>query len=150
MRMSFYETLPQVNQCLFPNKPCRLFFRASFYTLSKTLIACKAMQLRFFKVKTLLNNAFNVSHTRTNVWRGCWCSNIPLFPRGVFWGVQTPLLLRRQDVRTPPFFPCLVISQNTPLKKKWARLCESRRYKFLHFCLYSWMVIVELSMSAIQ
>ena len=30
-----------------------------FYTLSKTLIACRAMQLRFFKVKTLLNNAFN-------------------------------------------------------------------------------------------
>ena len=29
-----------------------------FYTLPKTLIACRAMQLRFFKVKTLLNNAF--------------------------------------------------------------------------------------------
>ena len=34
------------------------FFRASFYTLSKTLIACRAMQLRFLKVETLLNNAF--------------------------------------------------------------------------------------------
>ena len=34
------------------------FFRASFYTLSKTLIACRDMQLRFFKVKTLLNDAF--------------------------------------------------------------------------------------------
>ena len=29
-----------------------------FYTLPKTLIACRAMQLRFLKVKTLLNNAF--------------------------------------------------------------------------------------------
>ena len=32
-----------------------------FYTLSKTLIACRDMQLRFFKVKTLLNNDFNLS-----------------------------------------------------------------------------------------
>ena len=30
-----------------------------FYTLPETLIACRATQLRFFKVKTLLNNAFN-------------------------------------------------------------------------------------------
>ena len=30
-----------------------------FYTLLKTLIACKAMHLRFCKVKTLLNNAFS-------------------------------------------------------------------------------------------
>ena len=29
-----------------------------FYTLSKILIACRVMQLRFVKVKTLLNNAF--------------------------------------------------------------------------------------------
>ena len=29
-----------------------------FYTVPKTLIACRAMQLRIFKVKTLLNNAF--------------------------------------------------------------------------------------------
>ena len=28
------------------------------YTLSKTLIACRDIQLRFLKVKTLLNNAF--------------------------------------------------------------------------------------------
>ena len=36
------------------------FFQGfSFYTLSKTLIACRAMQLRFFQVETLLNNAFN-------------------------------------------------------------------------------------------
>ena len=35
------------------------FFRASFYTLSKTLLVCSPdMQLRFLKVKTLLNNAF--------------------------------------------------------------------------------------------
>ena len=31
-----------------------------FYTLPKTLIACRAMQLRFLKVKTFLNNAFNI------------------------------------------------------------------------------------------
>ena len=37
------------------------FFRASFYTLPKTLIACRAVQLRFFLMKTLLNNAFNHS-----------------------------------------------------------------------------------------
>ena len=37
------------------------FFRASFYTLSKTLIACRDTQLRFFKVKTLLNNAFKIN-----------------------------------------------------------------------------------------
>ena len=30
-----------------------------FYTLPKTLIACRDMQLRFLKGKTLLNNAFN-------------------------------------------------------------------------------------------
>ena len=30
------------------------------YTLSKTLIACRDMQLRFFKVKTLLNNALTL------------------------------------------------------------------------------------------
>ena len=29
-----------------------------FYTLSNTLITCRAMQLRLFKVETLLNNAF--------------------------------------------------------------------------------------------
>ena len=29
-----------------------------FYTVWKTLIVCRDMQLRFFKVKTLLNNAF--------------------------------------------------------------------------------------------
>ena len=29
-----------------------------FYTLLKTLIACRAMQLRYIKVETLLNNAF--------------------------------------------------------------------------------------------
>ena len=39
----------------------RCFFSSSgfqFYTLSKILIACRDMQLRFFKVKTLLNNVF--------------------------------------------------------------------------------------------
>ena len=36
----------------------QFFSGLHFYTLSKTLIACRAMQLRFFKVKTLLNNAF--------------------------------------------------------------------------------------------
>ena len=36
------------------------FFKGfHFYTLSKTPIACRDMQLRFLKVKTLLNNAFN-------------------------------------------------------------------------------------------
>ena len=38
-----------------------IFFRVAkyvHYTLSKTLIACRAMQLRFLKVETLLNNAF--------------------------------------------------------------------------------------------
>ena len=32
-----------------------------FYTLSQTLEACRARQLRFFKAETLLNNAFNDS-----------------------------------------------------------------------------------------
>ena len=35
-----------------------LFSGLQFYTLSKTLTACRDMQLRFLKVKTLLNNAF--------------------------------------------------------------------------------------------
>ena len=35
------------------------FSELHFYTLSKTLIACRDRQLRFFKRKTLLNNAFN-------------------------------------------------------------------------------------------
>ena len=34
-------------------------FRATFYTLSKTLLACRARKLRFLKVDKLLNNAFN-------------------------------------------------------------------------------------------
>ena len=37
-----------------------LFFQGFIFTpIPKTLIACRAMQFRFFKVKTLLNNAFN-------------------------------------------------------------------------------------------
>ena len=36
------------------------FSGLNFYTLSKTLIACGAMHLRFFEVETLLNNAFKV------------------------------------------------------------------------------------------
>ena len=42
----------------------KLFSGLQFYTLPKTLIACRAMQLRFFfRVKTLLNNAFNLKYT---------------------------------------------------------------------------------------
>ena len=37
------------------------FQELHFYTLSKTLIAYRAMQLRFVKEETLLNNTFNVS-----------------------------------------------------------------------------------------
>ena len=37
----------------------KFFSGLHFYTLSKRLIACRAMQLRFFKVETLLNNAFD-------------------------------------------------------------------------------------------
>ena len=36
------------------------FSGVHFHTLSKTLITCRDMQLRFFKVETLLNNAFRV------------------------------------------------------------------------------------------
>ena len=36
----------------------QFFSGLHFYTSSKTLITCRCMQLRFFKVKTLLNNAF--------------------------------------------------------------------------------------------
>ena len=39
---------------------CNFFSGLHFYTLSKTLIACRDMQLRFLNVKTLLNNVFNV------------------------------------------------------------------------------------------
>ena len=39
---------------------CNFFAGLHFYTLSKTLIACRDMQLRFLKVKTLLNNAFKL------------------------------------------------------------------------------------------
>ena len=38
-----------------------------FYTLSKTLIACRTMQLRFLKVETLLNNAFKGSRPMTHL-----------------------------------------------------------------------------------
>ena len=37
----------------------QFFSGLHFYTLSKTLIACRNMKLRFLKVKTLLNDAFN-------------------------------------------------------------------------------------------
>ena len=39
------------------------FLGLHFYTLSKTLIACRDMELRFLKVKTLLNDAFNPIET---------------------------------------------------------------------------------------
>ena len=39
-----------------------------FYTLSKTLIACRDMQLRFFKVKTLLNNACKLLYHLCFYW----------------------------------------------------------------------------------
>ena len=38
----------------------QFFSGLHFYTLSKALIACRAMQLRFLKVETLLNNAFKI------------------------------------------------------------------------------------------
>ena len=38
----------------------QFFSGLHFYTIPKTLIACTAMQLRYFKVKTLLNDAFKV------------------------------------------------------------------------------------------
>ena len=41
-----------------------------FYTLSQTLIACRAMQLRFLKVETLLNNTFNIKDGVLHVCRG--------------------------------------------------------------------------------
>ena len=37
----------------------QFFSGLHFYTLTKTLIGCRDMQLRFIKVRTLLNNAFN-------------------------------------------------------------------------------------------
>ena len=36
----------------------QFFSGLNFYTLPKTLISCRAMQLRFFKVTPLLKNAF--------------------------------------------------------------------------------------------
>ena len=39
-------------------KLVQFFSGLHLYTLSKALMACKAMQLRCFKVETLLNNAF--------------------------------------------------------------------------------------------
>ena len=39
----------------------QFFSGLHFYTLPKTLIACRARQLRFSKVKTLLNNAFKLA-----------------------------------------------------------------------------------------
>ena len=39
----------------------QFFSGLHIYTLSKTLIACRAMQLRYLKVETRLNNAFNIS-----------------------------------------------------------------------------------------
>ena len=45
----------------------QFFSGLNFYSLSETLIACTAMQLRFLKEEILLNNAFNwkVLKTRT-------------------------------------------------------------------------------------
>ena len=40
---------------------CSFFSGLHFYTLPKTLIACRDMQLNFLKVKTLLNKAFKIS-----------------------------------------------------------------------------------------
>ena len=37
---------------------CIFFSGLHFYTLSKTPVACRDMQLSFFSVKTWLNNAF--------------------------------------------------------------------------------------------
>ena len=55
---------------------CNFFSGLHFYTLSETLIACRDMQLRLFKVKTLLNNAFKPKYA----WRKSlvWAVNIPI------------------------------------------------------------------------
>ena len=39
------------------------FSGIQFCTILETLIACRVMQLRFFEVETLLNNAFNIRCT---------------------------------------------------------------------------------------
>ena len=59
---SLWGKISMVNlaTCLFSLFWSTIFSGLHFYTLPKTLIACRAMQLRFFKVKTLLNDAFKV------------------------------------------------------------------------------------------
>ena len=55
-------------------------FMISFYTLSRTLITCMAMQLRFLKVETLLNNDFNTVWYFGLTWSGQ--DNIPYHSAG--------------------------------------------------------------------
>ena len=52
--LHFFEALNKAFEAFFPPPP-----ELHFYTLSRTLITCRAMQLRFFKVETFLNNAFH-------------------------------------------------------------------------------------------
>ena len=42
----------------------KFFSGLHFYILPKTLIACRAIQLIFFKVETVLNNAFKPHHPK--------------------------------------------------------------------------------------
>ena len=77
----------------------QFFSELHLYTLSKTLIACRDMQLRLLKVKTLLNNAFKslslcvASHFLSNFYY-CTCSLIQLVPLSWFLvGFSSPISL---------------------------------------------------------
>ena len=60
------------------------FFDAGFLfdIISQTLLACRAMQLRFSKVETLLNNAFNPNITKCTCVH---CLDI-VFKRNIYIG----------------------------------------------------------------
>ena len=100
---------------------CNFFLGLHFYTLSKTLMACRDMQLRFSKLNQLVNNAFAA-------WQSCIITLL-LFVTFSFyiqwqsWNNDSPFLLNK----LPNYFIAEAPSNsllNLPFKQK--------------HCLYVW------------
>ena len=100
-----------------------------FYTLPKTLIACRAMQLRFCKVKTLLNNALKISwHSKSH------CQESQIFIKNVqevsVWFSRQPVLsgtdssfkTKPKEIKTLTF--------NTACKFLW--VSENKNFHIYH------------------
>ena len=90
----------------------RNFFRASFLHLIKdTDIACRDMQLRFFKVKTLLNDAFKYAPSPMGIYKS-WAKWASLSHDQSFRLSHSVLLLVGTGSIADPFWT--VMNTDTP------------------------------------